>query len=164
MGNFPVGITTAGEYYVQFRQQAGGSAALTDTVLGTGPILWTGSAEALPLSSANSSGVNLTFSGGLPDVNAANSSGSGSIAINHNTGGADNLRYVNSSGGGVEDANILIYLATDWPSQPQNVQATATTGADGRWLSPAYVNSGTYVAVFSKIGADGPDVSGAFSV
>jgi hypothetical protein len=95
---------------------------------------------------------------------AGSGSGSGPIAVNQNTGGTDNLRYVDSSGNGVASACILIYLATDWPGNPGNVQANATTGPDGRWLSPAYVNHGTYVAVFVKIGADGPDVSGPFTV
>jgi hypothetical protein len=166
MGNFPASITTAGEYCVQFRQQMDASPALTDPILGTGGILWTGSAEALPLASGSASGINLTFSGLLPNVHASGSAGSGggAIAINHDTGGLDSLRYVTTGGQGVEDATVLIYLASDWPANSGNVQAMATTGADGRWLVPAFVNSGTYVAVFSKIGADGPDVSGAFSV
>jgi hypothetical protein len=109
-------------------------------------------------------GTAVSLSDGLPSVQAANLVGSGPIAINQNTGGTDNLRYVDSSGNGVEGANILIYLATDWPANPDRVQATAITGPDGRWLSPAFVDSGTYVAVFTKIGADGPDVSAPFSV
>jgi hypothetical protein len=167
MGNFPAAITTAGEYFIQFRQQADVAPELTDSILGIGEILWTGSTEAIPLSSGDASGINLTFSGALPNVHATGSggsSGTGSIAIDQNTGGADNLRYVTTAGVGVENANVLIYLATDWPENPANVQATATTGANGRWLAPAFVNTGTYVAVFSKIGLDGPDVSSAFSV
>ena len=114
-------------------------------------------------------GTAVSLTGGLPSVNTANvgdgdGEGDGPIAINQNTGGADNLRYVDSSGNGIEGATVLIYLSTDWPSQPSRVQATAITGPDGRWLSPAFVQSGTYVAVFTKLGADGPDVSGAFSV
>jgi hypothetical protein len=38
------------------------------------------------------------------------------------------------------------------------------TGPDGRWLAPAFVQSGTYVVVFTKLGVDGPDVSAAFTV
>jgi hypothetical protein len=110
-------------------------------------------------------GTAVTVNSGLPSVNAGNSgSGSGPIAINQNTGGTDNLRYVDSAGNGIGEATVLIYLAADWPSQPEIVQATAETGPDGRWLSPAFVQSGTYVAVFTKIGAVGPNVSGPFSV
>lgn len=110
------------------------------------------------------SGTAVSLSGGLPSVMAGNVVGGGPIAINQNTGGTDNLRYVDGSGNGIEGADVLIYLATNWPSQPDLVAAAATTGPDGRWLSPAYVQSGTYVAVFTKIGADGPDVSPPFSV
>jgi hypothetical protein len=93
-----------------------------------------------------------------------NSAGSGPIAVNQNTGGVDNLRYVNFQGQGVAGATILIYQSTDWPGNPANVVATATTGPDGRWTAPAYVTSGTYVAVFTKVGADGPNVSAPFTV
>ena len=97
-------------------------------------------------------GTAVSLIDGLPSVQAANLVGSGPIAINQNTGGTDNLRYVDSGGNGVEGANVLIYLATDWPANPDRVQATAITGPDGRWLSPAFIQSGTYVAVFTKIG------------
>lgn len=93
-----------------------------------------------------------------------NVSGSGPIAINQNTGGADNLRYVDSNNNGISGASIMIYLSTDWPTNPANVLGVATTGPDGRWIAPVYVTHGTYVAVFSKIGLDGPDVSSPFTV
>jgi len=184
-GAFPAAIAVAGVYTVIFRQQSGGSPAagdLNNGMLG-GQIFWTGSTEAFPLASSAATSVNVSMSGadvsanvgswngtavsvanGLPNVQAANGAGGGSIAINQNTGGVDNLRYVDSGGNGVEGASVLIYLAINWPGNPSQVEATATTGPDGRWLSPAFVQSGTYVAVFTKIGADGPDVSPAFSV
>jgi len=147
-GDFPAAIVTAGTYYVLFRQQAGATPASTDLPSGMlgGTIYWSGTVELSPVSTGGQG------------------AGNGPIAINQNTGGTDNLRYIDSTGNGVEDANVMIYLATDWPAQPTRVQAAATTGPDGRWLSPAFAQSGTYVAVFSKIGADGPDVSPAFTV
>jgi hypothetical protein len=151
-GNFPAAITVAGTYCILFRQQTDVAPAATDLSNGMlgGTLYWNGSSELSPVSTTRSGGG----SGG----------GTGPIAINQNTGGTDNLRYVDSSGNGVGDADVLIYLATDWPSQPTRVQASIKTGPDGRWLSPAFVQSGTYVAVFSKIGADGPDVSHPFTV
>lgn len=109
-------------------------------------------------------GTPVSITDGLPNVQAVNSVTGGPIPINQNTGGMDNLRYVDINGNGVEAANVLIYLSTDWPGNPDEVQATAVTGADGRWLAPAFVEGGTYVAVFTKLGADGPDVSAPFSV
>jgi len=147
-GDFPTAIVTAGTYPVLFRQQSAGSPASTDSANGMlgGTLYWSGTGELSPVSTGGEG------------------AGTGPIAINQNTGGTDNLRYIDSAGNGVEDADVLVYLATDWPTQPTRVQAAATTGPDGRWLSPAFVQSGTYVAVFSKIGADGPDVSPAFTV
>jgi hypothetical protein len=118
--------------------------------------------QAVNVAQWNGSAVSL--SGGLPNVATSGGVSSGPIPINQDTGGTDNLRYVDESGNGVGDANILIYLATDWPADPSAVQATAMTGADGRWLAPAFVQQGTYLAVFTKVGIDGPDVSGAFTV
>jgi hypothetical protein len=111
--------------------------------------------------SSDAAAIESAISALAPEVTG---SGAGPVAINQNTGGADNLRYVNISGEGIGEANILIYLATDWPGNPGNVQAAAVTGSDGRWLAPAYVSHGTYVAVFTKIGLDGPDVSAPFTV
>jgi hypothetical protein len=118
------------------------------------------------VSSRQASGSAVTLPSPAPSGYGSSGAGSGTgpNAINQNTGGTDNLRYVDSSGSGIEGANILIYLASDWPGNPGNVQANATTGADGRWLAPAFVVSGTYVAVFVKVGADGPDVSSPFTV
>jgi hypothetical protein len=109
-------------------------------------------------------GSAVSLSGGLPNVQSNEFVSSGPIAINQDTGGTDNLRYVDNLGNGVEGADILIYLATDWPGNPSQVQAAAVTGPDGRWLAPAFVQSGTYVAVFDKPGVDGPDVSPAFTI
>lgn len=171
-GSFPGAITAAGVYNILFRQQAGGSPAATDASNGMlgGQFFWTGSAEAFGLTSGGNvnvtswNGTAVSVVNGLPAVQGNNQTSSGPIPINQNTGGTDNLRYVDSSGNGVEGANILVYLAGDWPGNPDQVQAAADTGPDGRWLAPAFVQHGTYVAVFAKPGADGPDVSGAFTV
>ena len=81
-----------------------------------------------------------------------------------NTGGTDNLRYVDTLGNGIAGTSVMIFNATDWPGNPSRIQATATTGPDGRWLFPAFVGHGTYIAVFAKLGSDGPNASAAFTV
>lgn len=117
-------------------------------------------------SSRIQSGISATGAVTLPQPppSGYSSAGSGSIAINHNTDGTDNLRYVDQTGAGVGGASVLIYFAGDWPTNLSRVQAVATTGPDGRWLAPAFVSAGTYVAVFTIVGADGPDVSAPFTV
>lgn len=44
IGNFPTGITAAGEYGIRGCERLGGSAAAGDPVVGTGAIVWSGSA------------------------------------------------------------------------------------------------------------------------
>lgn len=94
---------------------------------------------------------------------AATGSGTGTVSITSNTGGAGNLTYVNAHGVGVGGATVRIYLSTDWPTNPAAAQAVGSTNADGTW-GPLFVDPGTYVAVFDKVGVSGPDASAAFTV
>ena len=40
--------------------------------------------------------------------------GAGTVEVDHDTGGADNLRYVTASGIGIDNAVIYAYLRADW--------------------------------------------------
>ena len=40
--------------------------------------------------------------------------GSGSVAVDHNYGGADALRYVTQNGAGIEDAVVRAYLSSEY--------------------------------------------------
>jgi hypothetical protein len=104
--------------------------------------------------------VSVTNDGGL--VNPAPSAyfafsvaaaGIGYVAVNHNTGGTDNLRYLYGSNP-IGDGTIIAYLASDYTAgNTSNPQGQSTTGADGRWLSPIILQSGyTYTLAFSKQG------------
>ena len=53
-GTFPAGITSAGVYPVEVRLRAGGSPAVTDTVVGTGVVEWDGSAVVRPFAGGSS--------------------------------------------------------------------------------------------------------------
>lgn len=81
--------------------------------------------------------------------------GSGSIAVNHNTGGTDNLRYVTSGGVGVDNANITAYLASDFYAGniiQEYVKGNSTTNVEGRWVSPIMLDANDYVITFCKQG------------
>lgn len=87
--------------------------------------------------------------------------GSGSVPISSATipnSSCGNLVYTTPSGVGIGGAQVDIYYSTDWPTNPGNVQASGSTNQDGSW-GPLYIRHGTYVAVFSKQGVSGPDVS-----
>ncbi len=152
-GSVPSG-TVAGMYSVVVASNS--SPQLSDPNIGTGILGWSGSREA-----------SLAIAIALPDPAPSGygpAPAVGLIAINHDTSGADNLRFVDGLGSGIEGADVMIYLAGDWPNNPASIQARATTRADGRWNSPAYVTAGTYVAVFSKPGFYDASASAAFTV
>jgi len=94
----------------------------------------------------------------LDDLNL--STGDGETAVNHDTGGTDNLAYQTSGGDPIEDATVRAYLKSEYDSSPQTatVKAITTTDANGRWVDTIYLTSGTaYTLVFEKTGAYGPD-------
>jgi hypothetical protein len=82
---------------------------------------------------------------------SAASGGDGDIAVNHNTGGADNLR-VTRNGTGVDECRIRAYLKSEYDAGLRNVKGESLTGNDGRWLSDMMLNAGVYILTF-----DAPD-------
>lgn len=52
-GDFPSGIVTAGIYNIEVRLQSGGSAAITDIVIGAGSIEWTGTSVVFTLGASD---------------------------------------------------------------------------------------------------------------
>lgn len=82
----------------------------------------------------------------------------GDVEVNHDTGGTDNLRYVKPGGNGIDNANVRAYRKTDYDAGTFTVRGRAITDADGRWVTPMFLNSGLdYTIVFEKPGAFGPD-------
>lgn len=89
------------------------------------------------------------------DVNT----GTGAVAVDHNTGGTDTLRYTSDGSTGIADATVTAYLKSDYDAGVMNVQAFTTTKSDGRWTSPLYLDDGVaYTIVFQKGTQYGPDV------
>ena len=94
---------------------------------------------------------------GLPWAQAAGSAagyGDGDTAVDHNTGGADNLRYVAGSPAvGVDDATVRAYLKSDYDAGVYVERGRTYTRPDGRWAHPMYLNAAqTYTFTFSKPG------------
>jgi len=95
----------------------------------------------------------------IATIDGGSGAGTGDTAINHNTGGTDELRVVDGSGNGIVDATIHAYVASAFTSNPltATVQATTTTSADGRWEFPMMLDSGTtYTLYIYKQGVYGP--------
>lgn len=85
---------------------------------------------------------------------AAASFGGGNTAVDHNTGGTDNLRYVaGSPPAGVADATIRAYLKSEYDAGTYVERGRAATKSDGRWARPMYLTAGlTYAVTFAKPG------------
>jgi len=82
-----------------------------------------------------------------------NAGGDGDTAVNHNTGGVDNLRAADAAGNGLDGVTLRAYLKTEFDANATTatLRATAVTGADGRWTTPMMLDSGlVYTLIFSR--------------
>jgi hypothetical protein len=86
--------------------------------------------------------------------------GAGNTPVNHDTGGADNLKYVTGAGAGIQGASVRAYVKSEYDAGVFTVRGETVTKADGTWASNMMLNSGvTYTIVFFKAGAYGPDLA-----
>lgn len=81
------------------------------------------------------------------------------VLVTHDTGGKDNLRYVEANGSPVGGATVTIYIANEYRQENySNPLGKTLTGPDGRWEEPLSVDPGTtYTVLFQKSGYFGPD-------
>lgn len=81
--------------------------------------------------------------------------GNGSVEVDHDYGGTDELRLVDSGGLGVDGAKIRAYLKTDWDANRRGdayVKGRSETDVNGRWLTPIWLDPATYTLAFSITG------------
>lgn len=86
-------------------------------------------------------------------------SGSGSVTVDHDYGGTDNLAYKTSEGVGIDNAEIFVYLKADYDANlrtPDKAKARTTTNVSGRWTRALLLDPAAYVLVYFKEGAYGP--------
>jgi len=87
-------------------------------------------------------------------------SGVGSISVDHDYGGTDNLAYIVDGGQAVDDATVQAYLKTDYDAGNRTrnyVRAETRTDANGRFENEFRLNADTYTFVYYKQGEYGPD-------
>lgn len=87
--------------------------------------------------------------------------GTGDTAVNHNTGGANNLQYVDGVGVGIDNAIILGFLKTDYDAGNRTgsyIKGRSATNVNGQWATDMMLDAGnTYTIQFYKQGLYGPD-------
>jgi len=86
--------------------------------------------------------------------------GLGAVAVDHNFGGTDVLRYVDGDGNGIDNADIWIYLKSDYDAgnvSSNYVKAKTNTDVNGRWANPVNLDPAIYTVYFYKQGEYGPN-------
>jgi len=81
--------------------------------------------------------------------------------VDHNYLGANAYQYTASNGSPIENATVRVFTKPDYDAGRRAVALfVTTTNAQGQWLSPFWLEPGlTYVLVFEKSGAFGPDIT-----
>ena len=88
--------------------------------------------------------------------------GTGSVVVDHDTGGADALAYKTAGGVGIDNAVIRAYLKTDYDAGNTGsayIKASVTTDVNGQWSAQMNLDPATYTLYFFKQGAYGPDTT-----
>jgi hypothetical protein len=82
--------------------------------------------------------------------------GTGNETIDHNTGGIDQLRYIDTNGIGIDNADIMAYLKADYDAGSKSwsyIKDYTKTDVNGRWQWPMHLDTGsTYTLEFFKQG------------
>jgi hypothetical protein len=81
------------------------------------------------------------------------------VMVNHDTNLPDNYRYIKPNGEPVNNAQVVIYIKSDYlQDEFTNPIGTTVTLPDGRWADPIPVQAGdTYVVKLHAPGVAGPD-------
>lgn len=87
--------------------------------------------------------------------------GTGDTAVDHNTGGADNLRYLSPTGTPIDNGSIVAYLTAEYDAKNYTNPIGATTSrSDGRFSAPLMLDAGvSYTIMFYKQGFFMPTVA-----
>jgi hypothetical protein len=79
----------------------------------------------------------------------------GPVAVDHDTGGTDAMRFVGATGAGIAGASVRIYDRADWDAGRRaatSVRASTGTRPDGRWTTPLMLDPGDYAVLISYPG------------
>jgi len=177
------GVTVPGVVDANVVCWKGCTAAGTNGIPATNAIQWCGTAAELdggyPKVAATGAAVstNVTqWAGqnvgvwcGLPCVAACAGGGGcspcpgdGSVSVNHNYGGTDNLSYIVDDGEAVDEAIVQAFLSTDYAAGRRSrnyVKGETKTNVRGRWVTEMRLDPGLYTIVFYKQGEYGPDTA-----
>jgi len=82
--------------------------------------------------------------------------GAGSVLVDHDYGGTDNLTYETATGSGIDNATIHAFLKSDWDAGRRSVsykKGATTTNARGRWITPMMLDPDRYMLYYFRQGS-----------
>jgi hypothetical protein len=91
--------------------------------------------------------------------------GCGSVTVDHDYGGEDELAYLDAADCPVVGAYVYVFkqinFAASLPAYPARETATAATitRTNGRWTHALKLDPGNYVILYEKPGEYGPDIN-----
>src|SRR4029078_4993614 len=95
-------------------------------------------------------------------ITADNVYGNGSVVVDHNYGGPDSLTVTDPSGAGIQDADIVSYLQSDYDGGQRGngyIRGRTTTNVSGHWRNPMMLEPDLYVLLVSKPRSYSPEVT-----
>lgn len=107
-----------------------------------------GAIDGLPTPSDATLAAQVSIAAAVATVNAGLPTGSGSVdGIDHDYGGTDNLRVVDGEGAAVDNAELHIFLKTDYDNDLRTSayrKAQTYTDINGRWRDQAHLDPAVY--------------------
>ena len=94
------------------------------------------------------------------DLDVLATVGDGSVLVDHDMGGADNLTYETGGGAGIDNATVKAFLTTDWDAGNRSsdyVKGETITDVNGQWEKPMQLDPETYTFLYNVQGSYGPD-------
>jgi hypothetical protein len=86
--------------------------------------------------------------------------GGGTIVVDHDYGGPDSLTITDPNGAGVQNADIVAYLQSDYDSGQRGssfIRGRSTTDVNGQWKNPMMLEPELYKLLVSKTGSYTPE-------
>lgn len=129
------------------------SSNLVSEIWNAPPTIVTGCATmgGILMSKAEGDDVEAVDSSGNYNVDHITDTGTGTIIVNHNTGGYRNLAYRDADDNGVGNVGIEAYLTVDFNAgrhYESYCKGSTVTDSNGEWISNAFLSPGDYTFVF----------------
>lgn len=142
--------------YLALNEEPSLPASLTS---GYADFVWTSGGNQIHFRAEISGNTSVGIIAGSIDGLAHLPLGDGTVRVDHDYGGTDNLRILDSNtNAAIDNAFIWIYIADDYnignTDKTKYLKAWTVTRMDGRWNESLYLDPASYVLLVTKAGAN----------